>query len=107
MKYSPPNEENTLAGDFQRWSPQWRWRYGFSHYTTGRLLRRALRLKSEIRDRTMARIGPHSRLPSLEISGGSKNLKKLRTKITEIFIQSLYLIYLRSLATACCATKFK
>jgi len=38
--------------------------------TLGRLLRRGLRLKIEARDRTSARTGPHSRLPSLEISGG-------------------------------------
>ncbi len=38
----------------------------------GRLLRLAAfaRLKIEVRDRTSARTGPHSRLPSLEISGG-------------------------------------
>jgi len=38
--------------------------------TLGRLLRRGLRLKIEARDRLSARTGPHSRLPSLEISGG-------------------------------------
>ena len=41
----------------------WVWRYGFSHYTTGRVWRLAVfaRLQTEVRDRTVARTGPHSR----------------------------------------------
>ncbi len=41
---------------------QWRWRYGFSHYTTGRVLKFAgyAKFKIEVRDRTLARTGPHS-----------------------------------------------
>ena len=41
----------------------WRWRYGFSHYTTGRVLKFAncAKFKIEVRDRPLARTGPHSR----------------------------------------------
>ncbi len=34
----------------------------FRPYSTGRLLRHGFRLKSEVRDRSLARTGPHSRL---------------------------------------------
>ena len=52
--------------------------YGFSHYSTGRLLRRGFRLKSEARDRTLARTGPHSRLlhPSLPETASAKIVHK-------------------------------
>jgi len=54
--------KNKLASDFQQCSPLWRWSWGFSPYSTGRVLRFAncAKLKIEVRDRTLARTGPHS-----------------------------------------------
>ena len=47
-----------------KWSIPWRWRYGFSHYTTGRLWRLAeLWQGFKARHETLARVGPHGRLP--------------------------------------------
>ena len=57
---------------------QWRWRYGFSHYTTGRVLKFAgyAKFKIEVRDRTLARTGPHSGLILLSSSGGTEKKQK-------------------------------
>jgi len=56
QKPEPPAVSNVVQ--------PWRWRYGFSRYTTGRAWRLAgsARLQVEGRDRTVARTGPNSGL---------------------------------------------
>jgi len=53
-----------LGGREESINPLWVWRYGFSHYTTGRvwILAVCASIQTEVRDRTMALAGPHSRL---------------------------------------------
>jgi len=51
---------------------QRKWRYGFSHYTTGRVgaLPVCGKASTEVRDRTLARTVPRSRLNTLSSGNG-------------------------------------
>ncbi len=55
--------KNKLVGGSESIHPPRKWRYGFSHYTTGRVgdFPNCGKASTEVRDRTVARTVPRSR----------------------------------------------
>ena len=69
-----------------------KWRYGFSHYTTGRVGDFPVcgKASTEVRDRTSARTVPRSRMNTLSSGNGNFQLFKIKLAYFDIlFVQLL------------------